>query len=46
MYVALTLSPTIAELLRELAGGRDVEEFIVNLVVERLDPPPRRLRFT
>ena len=39
--MALTLSPTIAELLRELAGGRDVELFIVDLIAEKLDPPRR-----
>ena len=39
--MTLTLSPTIAELLRELAGGRDVEAFIVDLIAERLDPPRR-----
>ena len=39
--MALTLSPTIAELLRELAGGRDVELFIIDLIAERLDPPRR-----
>ncbi|WP_054853579.1 PaREP1 family protein [Vulcanisaeta distributa] len=37
--MALVLSPTIAELLRELAGGRDIEEFIIDIVTERLDPP-------
>lgn len=36
---------TIAELLRELSGGGgDVEEFIVSLIAERLDPP-RRVEF-
>ena len=39
--VALILSPTVAELLRELAGGRDVELFIVDLIAEKLDPPRR-----
>ncbi len=39
--VALALSPAIAELLRELAGGRDVEEFIIDLIVRELDPPRR-----
>ncbi|GAB6947683.1 PaREP1 family protein [Vulcanisaeta sp. JCM 16161] len=29
------------ELIRELANGRDVEEFIVDLIAERLDPPRR-----
>ncbi|ADN51691.1 PaREP1 family protein [Vulcanisaeta distributa] len=42
--MALMLSPTIAELLRELSGGGDVEEFIVSLIAERLDPP-RRVEF-
>ncbi|WP_054842448.1 PaREP1 family protein [Vulcanisaeta distributa] len=37
--MALVLSPTIAELLRELAGDRDIEEFIIDIVTERLDPP-------
>lgn len=40
-YVSSTLLPSIAELLRELAGDRDVEEFIVSLIAERLDPPRR-----
>ena len=36
--MALILSPTVAELLRELTGGRDVEAFIVDLIAEKLDP--------
>ena len=39
--MALTLPPIIAELLRELAGGKDVELFIVDLIAEKLDPPRR-----
>ena len=39
--VALILSPTVAELLRELADGKDVEAFIVDLIAEKLDPPRR-----
>ena len=39
--MALTLSPTIMELLRELAGGKDVELFIADLIAEKLDPPRR-----
>ncbi|WP_054857102.1 PaREP1 family protein [Vulcanisaeta sp. JCM 16159] len=39
--MALALSPMITELLRELANGRDIEEFIVDLVAERLDTQRR-----
>ncbi|WP_054856918.1 PaREP1 family protein [Vulcanisaeta sp. JCM 16159] len=39
--MSLTLPPTIMELLRELANGRDVEEFIADLVAERLDTQRR-----
>ncbi len=39
--MALVLSPTITELLRKLAGDKDVEEFIADLIAERLDPPRR-----
>ena len=37
----LTLSPTIVELLRKLAGDKDIEAFIADLIVSRLDPPQR-----
>lgn len=37
----MVLSPTITEFLRKLAGDRDVEEFIAELIAERLDPPRR-----
>lgn len=33
------LSPRLAKVLRELAGDRDVEAFIADLVAERFDPP-------
>ena len=39
--MAITLSPTISELLRRLAGSRDVEAFIVDLIADKLDPPLR-----
>ena len=39
--MALTLSPTIAELLKKLAGDKDIEEFIVELIAGKLDPPQR-----
>ena len=39
--MSITLSPTISKLLRELAGDRDVEEFIIDLIAGRLDPQRR-----
>ncbi len=39
--MSLVLSQTITEFLRKLAGDRDVEEFIAELIAERLDPPRR-----
>ena len=39
--MSITLSPTVMELLSRLAGDRDVEEFIVDLIAERLYPPRR-----
>ena len=39
--MSITLSPTISKLLRELAGDRDVEAFIIDLIAERLDPQRR-----
>ena len=39
--MALTISPPVAEVLRRAAGDRDVEEFLVELLAERLDPPQR-----
>ncbi|GAB6944591.1 PaREP1 family protein [Vulcanisaeta sp. JCM 14467] len=37
--MSITPSPTISKLLRELAGDRDVEMFIIDLIAGRLDPP-------
>ena len=34
----MTLPPVITELLKKLADDRDIEEFIVDLIAERLDP--------
>jgi len=39
--VALQLTPKTLELLKKAAAGRDVEEFILGLLTERLDPPQR-----
>ncbi|RFA98302.1 PaREP1 family protein [Pyrobaculum aerophilum] len=39
--MSLVLSPPVAELLRKAAGGRDVEEFLLELVASRLDPSER-----
>jgi hypothetical protein len=39
--VALVISPVVAEALRKAAGGKDVEEFLAELIAERLDPPER-----
>ncbi|MGC8973458.1 MAG: PaREP1 family protein [Thermoproteus sp.] len=39
--MAVTLSAPIAEVLRRVAGDRDIEEFILELVSNRLDPPER-----
>ena len=39
--MALTISPPVAEVLRRAAGDRDVEEFLLELLAERLDPPQR-----
>ncbi|MGB9704439.1 MAG: PaREP1 family protein [Pyrobaculum sp.] len=39
--MALVISPPIAEILRRAAGGRDLEEFLVELLAARLDPPER-----
>ncbi len=39
--MSLTLSPQLVNLLRELAGGKDAEAFIIDLIAERLDPPHR-----
>ena len=35
----MTLPPVITELLKKLVDDRDIEEFIVELIAERLDPP-------
>ena len=37
----VVLSAPVAEVLRKAAGGRDVEEFLVELLGERVDPPQR-----
>ena len=37
--MAIVISPVVAETLRKVAGGRDVEEFLAELIAERLDPP-------
>ncbi|MGC9050664.1 PaREP1 family protein [Pyrobaculum sp.] len=39
--MALQLTPKTLELLKKAAAGRDVEEFILGLLTERLDPPQR-----
>jgi hypothetical protein len=39
--VAVVISQPVADLLRKAAGGRDLEEFLVELLVARLDPPQR-----
>ncbi|BDR93487.1 hypothetical protein [Vulcanisaeta souniana] len=39
--MTLTLSSIIAELLKELAGDRNIEEFIIDLITEKLDPHRR-----
>ena len=39
--MAIVISPVVAEALRKVAGGRDVEEFLAELIAERLDPPER-----
>ncbi|AAL64454.1 paREP8 [Pyrobaculum aerophilum str. IM2] len=39
--MSLVISPPVAELLRKAAGGRDVEEFLLSLIAERLDPSER-----
>lgn len=39
--MALVISPPVAEVLRKAAGGRDVEEYLLSLVAEKLDPPGR-----
>ena len=39
--MALVISPPVAEAILKAAGGRDVEEFLLSLVAEKLDPPER-----
>jgi len=39
--VSLVISSPVAEVLRKAAGGRDVEEFLLELVASRLDPSER-----
>ncbi|MGC9052136.1 MAG: PaREP1 family protein, partial [Pyrobaculum sp.] len=39
--MAVVISQPVADLLRKAAGGRDLEEFLVELLVARLDPPQR-----
>ena len=41
--MAIVISPVVAEALRKVAGGRDVEEFLAELIAERLDPPRKGL---
>ncbi|MGC8584494.1 MAG: PaREP1 family protein, partial [Thermoproteus sp.] len=37
--MAITISPPVADVLKKAAGGRELEEFLLELVAERLDPP-------
>ncbi|AEA13179.1 PaREP1 domain containing protein [Thermoproteus uzoniensis 768-20] len=37
----MELSREVAEIVKKAAGGRDPEEFLVELVAARLDPPQR-----
>lgn len=37
----MVISQTVADVLRRAAGGRDLGEFLVELLVARLDPPER-----
>ena len=39
--IPITLSPTISELLKELASDKDTEAFVIDLIIEKLDPPRR-----
>lgn len=39
--MALTISQPVAEALRRAARGRDVEEFLFELLAARLDPQER-----
>ncbi|MCU7787749.1 PaREP1 family protein [Pyrobaculum sp. 3827-6] len=39
--MAVTISPPVAEVLKKAAGDKDLEEFLLTLVAERLDPPER-----
>ena len=39
--MSLVISSPVAEVLRKAAGGRDVEEFLLELVASRLDPSER-----
>ena len=39
--MSLVISPPVAEAILKAARGRDVEEFLLSLVVEKLDPPER-----
>ncbi|AEA13680.1 PaREP1 domain containing protein [Thermoproteus uzoniensis 768-20] len=39
--MAVTISPPVAEVLKKAAGGRELEEFLLELVAARLDPPQR-----
>ncbi|GAB6947576.1 PaREP1 family protein [Vulcanisaeta sp. JCM 16161] len=39
--MALVISPIVAEVLRRVAGDKDVEEFIIELIADRLDPKDR-----
>ena len=39
--MSLVLSPMVTEFLKKLAGDRDIEEFIVELIAKMLDSPRR-----
>ena len=39
--MSLVISPPVAEVLKKAASGRDVEEFLLELLAPRLDPPER-----
>ncbi|MEM4424123.1 PaREP1 family protein [Pyrobaculum sp.] len=39
--MSLVISPPVAEALRKAAGGRDVEEFLLELLAAKLDPQER-----
>ncbi|MGC8542853.1 MAG: PaREP1 family protein [Vulcanisaeta sp.] len=39
--MSITLSPAISEILKELAGNKDIEAYLADLIAERLDPQRR-----